>query len=159
MKRKTMLGIIIGGVCLLVLICVMLVGLADGVWHWEEQSEYPNLNVQQTEDTADAAESTDALQTGDTTEATYADTTAPSEGTNSQGKTQNTQTIPTEPSGSELPGEGDVQVEVDGTPQQTENNGSSTDQTEGTDGSTEPTDEDTQYLSFQDFLDLLKGEG
>ena len=173
MKRNTLIGLIIAGICMIPVICVLLVGIIDGIWPWDKEVEYPLLSIilpKETEPTTDPAQE----ETGDTTEGTEGSEPVAQGGQQSGGNqqsgdgqqqtgdTQGTETTgpqssTTGPANGELPDEGDITIEIQGsTPNE---------DTTGTDGAEDPTKatneagEYVQDITLDDLLNQIFGGG
>lgn len=119
MSRKNMILLIAGGIVALVLVCILVVGLVDGIWPWDGITAYSRLLDPPTEPTTAPTEPEDP---------TDENAEGNAEGNNQQGGAieQTQATVGT------LPIEDDIQVGVDinGVTNPTGSAGS-TDSTEG----------------------------
>ena len=151
MDRKTLIAAIAGSLAALLLLCILLVGVLDGIWPWDGIPAYGRLISNRAQATVGPKE-----------------TTAPTEATptgNQQGETPNNQQDPSKPTIGEatqevpplLPNENntDINTEVGGvvikpdgsittgnnTQPTTPTTGSTGEATENTTGNTGPTEE------------------
>lgn len=130
MDNKKRLILIIGGVVAVALVCVLIVGMLDGVWPWQNNgldSEYTGIHTSGNDDTADSTG--DAVING-TVDPTG--TTAGNQGNSAGDGTGTENDQPQKPS---------VNVENDGT------------------GNTEETLPDSAIIDFEDLIAGLNGNG
>lgn len=138
MNRKTLITLIAGSVGALLLICILLVGVLDGIWPWDGITAYGRLISSQHQNSAGPRQPTET--TGSTEEGgAQGEEIRPTVGETGQNGTPPT-----------LPKENDVQVgiEIDGVTQPTGGNS-----TESTD-STTPTVGEKDYDAGFSFSDL-----
>ena len=66
MDRKTLISLIVGSISALLLICILLVGILDGIWPWDGITAYNRLITSESQNAAGPKDTTAATETSET---------------------------------------------------------------------------------------------